>query len=271
MPELPDLEVIRQFLAPRIVDVPIVSAEVRRPTVVRNLLGGDAVPMGTVGEDFAPYASWMDELGVSRDHVTEVEGTYTAQAFITTDLDDNQITAFHSGAMNRAHEAAVSDVKEDLEAAIVGPNGKQAMIEHARALKERGVATVIDPGQALTQFERDELREFASGATVFVVNDYEWSLSRDRAGWDEAAFRRDLLQPMTYSILARAVFEMAGPRMTTGLCRYLASGDFRHRLLMLQRPSRWRRCLARLVMARWRDLDGCPRLPVVQWCRRRDR
>ncbi len=153
-----------------------------------RMVGGDPLLLGTVGSDFSDYAEWMDAHGVRRDHVRELPGTYTAQAFITTDLDDNQITAFHSGAMNRAHEARIADVAEPLEAAIVGPNGKQAMLEYARELKRMGVPTVIDPGQALTQFEGEELREFSAGATVFVVNDYEWSLSQDRTGWDAAEF-----------------------------------------------------------------------------------
>ncbi len=147
-------------------------------------IGGDPVLLGTVGEDFAEYADWLDRNGVSRDCIRVLEGTWTAQAYITTDLDDNQITAFHSGAMDRAHEARIADVSDPLDVAIVSPNAKRAMQEYARELKARGVRIVVDPGQALTQFGCDDLRELIDGADVFVVNDYEWSLSRERAGWD---------------------------------------------------------------------------------------
>lgn len=150
-------------------------------------LGSEPILLGTVGQDFGDYAEWLDRHGVRRDHVRELLDAYTAQAFITTDLDDNQITAFHPGAMDRAHEARFEDVKDIFEVAIVAPNGKRAMQETASGLKARGVATVIDPGQGIPQFDRDELRELIEGAAVFVVNDYEWSLTRDKTGWDDSA------------------------------------------------------------------------------------
>jgi adenosine kinase len=148
-------------------------------------LGDDPILLGTVGQDFAEYAAWLDRHGVRRDRVRVLDDAWTAQAFITTDLDDNQITAFHPGAMDRAHEARLEDVAEPVRVAIVSPNGKRAMQEYARALKARGVELVVDPGQGLGQFERDELRELIAGASVYVVNDYEWSLSLERSGWSE--------------------------------------------------------------------------------------
>jgi adenosine kinase len=148
-------------------------------------LGDDPLLLGAVGSDFDEYAAWLDRHGVRRDAVRVLSDAFTAQCFITTDLDDNQITAFHSGAMDRAHEARLEDVREPIEVAIVAPNGKRAMQEYARGLKARGVPTLIDPGQGLPLFEREELVELLEGAAVYVVNDYEWSLTLEKTGLDE--------------------------------------------------------------------------------------
>lgn len=148
-------------------------------------LGADPILLGTVGQDFGEYAEWLDRHGIRRDCVRVLDDAFTAQAFITTDLDDNQIIAFHPGAMDRAHEAGVDAVGETYAWAIVAPNGKQAMQEHARALKARGARTVIDPGQGLPLFEGPELLELIEGAAVFVANDYEWALTLEKTGLSE--------------------------------------------------------------------------------------
>jgi adenosine kinase len=160
-----------------------------------RLLGLDPVLLATVGRDFGPYADWLDRCGIRRDWIRTLEDEYTSQCFITTDLDDNQITAFHPGAMARAHEAHLDGVGEALRVGIVAPNGKQAMQENARALKARGVPCVVDPGQALTQFEGPELVELLEGASVYVANDYEWELTRERTGLpeDELASRAEAI------------------------------------------------------------------------------
>lgn len=144
----------------------------------------DPILLGVVGSDFAGYAEWLDLHGVRRDWVRVLDDAFTAQAFITTDLDDNQITAFHSGAMDRAHEARLESVGVPYSLAIVAPNGKRAMQEYARELKAR-VPTVIDPGQGLPLFEREELIELLEGASVYIVNDYEWSLTLQKTGLSE--------------------------------------------------------------------------------------
>ncbi len=146
-----------------------------------RLLGGDPLPMGTVGDDFQPYADWMDRHGIDRTHVTPVFGTYTAQAYITTDMDDNQITAFHPGAMNEAHRNRVDSI-EGVEIGILAPDGRQAMIEHARQYADRGIPFVFDPGQGLPMFEKPELDEFIDHATYITVNDYESRLLQERTG-----------------------------------------------------------------------------------------
>ncbi len=148
-------------------------------------LGTDPVLLASVGSDLGPYAGWMDAHGLKRDHLLTLEDAYTAQCFITTDLDNNQLTSFHPGAMERAHEARISGVKSDIDVGIVAPNGKQAMQDYARDLKARGAKTVVDPGQGLPMFDGDELIELIDGAAVYVVNDYEWSMTLEKTGLDE--------------------------------------------------------------------------------------
>jgi len=146
-----------------------------------KLLGGDPLPMGTVGDDFESYAEWLDRHGIDRTHVTPVFGTYTAQAYITTDLDDNQITAFHPGAMNEAHRNRVDGVA-GASLGILAPDGRQAMIEHARQFADRGIPFIFDPGQGLPMFEKPELDEFIDHAAYITVNDYESRLLQDKTG-----------------------------------------------------------------------------------------
>ena len=143
-------------------------------------LGVDPILLGTVGHDFAAYAEWMDRQGIRRDRLRVLDDCFTAQCFITTDLENNQITSFHSGAMDRAHEARVDDVDEEIRVGIVAPNGKQAMVDHARSLKRRGIACVVDPGQGLPMFDGPELVDLLEGASVYVVNDYEWAMTLDK-------------------------------------------------------------------------------------------
>jgi len=155
-----------------------------------RLLGEDPILLASVGSDFGPYADWLDRHGISRRWVRVYDEMLTAQAFITTDLDDNQITAFHSGAMERASELRLDDVAEPIELGIVSPNAKQAMLDVARDLKRRGIPTLIDPGQQLSSFSGEELLALMDGAAVYVVNDYEWSLTQSRTGQEEDALVR---------------------------------------------------------------------------------
>lgn len=152
-----------------------------------KLLGGDPVPMGTVGEDFGPYARWMDECGIDRTHVTVVEGTFTGQAFVVTDLDDNQIAAFHPGAMGFSHRNKVSDAA-DVGIGIVSPDGRDGMIEHAEQFHAAGIPFIFDPGQGLPLFDAEKLRSLISQATWLATNDYEWEMIAERTGMtiDEA-------------------------------------------------------------------------------------
>jgi adenosine kinase len=155
--------------------------------IAYNLRCLDVDPMllGTVGHDFGAYSAWLDRHGIRRDWIRVLDDCFTAQCFITTDLDNNQITSFHAGAMDRAHEAPIAGVREEISVGIVAPNGKRAMLEHAHALQERGVPWVADPGQGLPMFDREELLALLDGATVYVVNDYEWALTQEKTGLGE--------------------------------------------------------------------------------------
>jgi len=146
-----------------------------------KLIGGDPLPMGTVGEDFGPYAAWMDQCGIDRSHVTTVDGAFTAQAFIVTDLDDNQINAFHPGAMSFSHRNKVSDAA-DVGLGIVSPDGRDGMIEHAEQFHTAGIPFIFDPGQGLPMFDADLLRKFIGQATWLAANDYEWEVITERTG-----------------------------------------------------------------------------------------
>lgn len=146
-----------------------------------NLLGGEAVPMGTVGSDFTPYRDWMHSNGIDTTHVVEVEDAYTAQAFVTTDTDNNQITAFHPGAMTDASMVEVHEA-ENIELAIVAPNDKQAMVQHIRQLHGSGIPFMFDPGQSIPVFSGHEMVEFISIANYVCVNDYECKLISNKTG-----------------------------------------------------------------------------------------
>ena len=146
-----------------------------------NMLEGKGLPMATVGSDFGPYAAWMDEHGIAREALREIPESYTAQAYITTDQDDNQITAFHPGAMNFAHQSHVSDV-EDVTIGMVSPDGRQGMIEHAQQFSEAGIPFIFDPGQGMPMFDGDDLNRFAAQATWLAFNDYEAKLMQERTG-----------------------------------------------------------------------------------------
>ena len=147
-----------------------------------KLLGGDGLIMATVGHDFAPYAQWLRERGIVLTHVREVPGEFTAQAYITTDLDNNQITAFHPGAMNHAHINQVA-AAPGVQLGIVAPDGRQGMLEHAAQFAAAGIPFIFDPGQGLPMFNGEELRALVGSAAWVAVNDYEGSMLTERTGW----------------------------------------------------------------------------------------
>jgi adenosine kinase len=147
-----------------------------------KLLGGDGLIMATVGHDFTPYAGWLDQTGLPQTHVRALADQFTAQAYITTDMENNQITAFHPGAMNYSHLNKVSD-SSGIKLGIVAPDGRQGMLEHAEQFAAAGIPFIFDPGQGLPMFGEVELRAFIERASWVAVNDYEASLLAERSGW----------------------------------------------------------------------------------------
>lgn len=144
-----------------------------------NLLGGDGYPMGTVGKDFGTYSIWMDKCGIEQKYIKTLSDEYTAQAFITTDLDDNQITAFHPGAMNCSHENTIS-FEDGISLAVISPDGKDGMLQHAQQFHEANIPIIFDPGQGMPMFNGEELLKFIEQAKYICVNDYESQLLQER-------------------------------------------------------------------------------------------
>ena len=140
-----------------------------------------ALPMATVGKDFESYAYWMDSHNINRKYIKVIEDAYTAQAFITTDLDDNQITAFHPGAMNYSQENNISDVSS-CSLGIVSPDGRDGMLKHAQQFTEKNIPFIFDPGQGLPMFNGEELIQFIEQANWVTVNDYEWQMMKEKTG-----------------------------------------------------------------------------------------
>ncbi len=146
-----------------------------------KMLGGEPVMMATVGDDYAPYAARFEQLRLTQEHVKPIADTFTAQAFITTDLADNQITAFHPGAMNYSHLNSVKDSR-DVRLGIIAPDGRDGMLQHAREFHEAGIPFVFDPGQGLPMYNGEELLDFINKADYIAVNDYEGEMLQDRTG-----------------------------------------------------------------------------------------
>jgi adenosine kinase len=175
-----------------------------------NMLGGEPLIMATVGDDYQPYGERLDTLGISQRHVRKIAGTFTAQAFITTDLDDNQITAFHPGAMNYAHENHVQEAA-DATLGIVAPDGREGMLQHAREYSKAGIPFVFDPGQGLPMFSGEELLQFVRLAEYVTVNDYEAQMLQERTGRTIEELAK-LVKAVVVTLGARGSVVYAGAR-----------------------------------------------------------
>jgi len=155
-----------------------------------KLLGGDPVIMATVGGDAGSYYDQLAKYAISADHIRELPDAFTAQAMITTDRDNNQITAFHPGAMSESHLNQVADVVTQRQSknlstpkiAIVAPDGRQGMIEHCQQLADAHIDFIFDPGQGLPMFDGKDLLSFIEQATYVAVNDYEGEMLSQRTG-----------------------------------------------------------------------------------------
>jgi adenosine kinase len=146
-----------------------------------RLLDCDAHAMGTVGHDFGPYREWMEGNGMSLRHVKVLDDEYTAQAYITTDLDANQLTAFHPGAMTQSAQQRVPS-DGSITIGVCAPDGRDGMIAHAGQFADANIPFIFDPGQAMTLFGGEELATFVDQATWVTVNDYEATLLQERTG-----------------------------------------------------------------------------------------
>ena len=154
-----------------------------------KMLGGTPLPMAAIGSDGAGYVARLAELGIATEFVREVEDSYTAQAMIMTDVDNNQITAFHPGAMMQAHRTRIA-AREDIKLGMISPDGRDAMLEHALQFEAAGIPFVFDPGQGLPMFDGRELASFIDAATWVTVNDYEGKMLSERTGWSSADISR---------------------------------------------------------------------------------
>jgi adenosine kinase len=150
-----------------------------------NALGGTALPMATLGSDGADYLERLRTLGISTEFVRQLDDTFTAQAMIMNDVDNNQITAFHPGAMQQAHLTKIA-AREDIRVGIIAPDGRDAMLQHAEQFAAAGIPFVFDPGQGLPMFDGEALKHFIDLASWVVVNDYEGKMLSQRTGWSLA-------------------------------------------------------------------------------------
>lgn len=164
-----------------------------------HLLGANSVPMATVGSDFTPYLAWMTRCHMNTAYIKIIQDQYTGQAFITTDMSDNQITIFHPGAMDQSHQNKVSDVSM-VDIGIVSPDGRIGMIEHAAQFKQLNIPFIFDPGQGMPMFSGEELINFIEQSSYVVVNSYESQMLQDRTGLNLA----------TIAIKVRALFITKG-------------------------------------------------------------
>ncbi len=164
-------------------------------------LGGTPLPMATVGSDGAEYVERLKKLGIGCEFVREVDDAYTAQAMIMTDRDNNQITAFHPGAMMQAHITKI-EPRNDIKLGIISPDGRDAMLQHSEQFKAAGIPFVFDPGQGLPMFDGKELAHFVEMATWVTVNDYEAKMLCDRTGLSCAEISR-LVQGLVVTLGAK--------------------------------------------------------------------
>ena len=182
-------------------------------------LGGEPVVMAALGADGGSYLERLRRWGVSTEFVSSIETTYTAQCFIVTDQDNNQITAFHPGAMQQAHETSVPAGRDELKVAIVAPDGRDAMLQHAQQLAEAGIPFVFDPGQGLPMFDGDELKRFIEQASWVTVNDYEARMLCDRTGLSLEDLSRSHLRGVIVTLGAQGcdVWEQGQVRRVPGV------------------------------------------------------
>jgi len=151
--------------------------------IIYNLvsIGADAFSIGTMGSDAGPYIEWMRKNNINTDYIEIIKDSYTAQAYITTDRNANQITTFHPGAMQYSNQIKIPD-NDSVTLGLISPDGRDGMIDHAKQLIEMKVPYVFDPGQGMPMFNKDELNFFSDNASWIIMNDYEFKMYNEITG-----------------------------------------------------------------------------------------
>ncbi len=157
-----------------------------------KLLGIEPIITATVGQDFDVYGSWLEKNGISKDAIKIIDNMYTAQCFITTDSNNNQLTSFHPGAMDEGHKNPISLTTNNIEMAIIAPDGKQSTIEHAEQLHEQSIPIMYDPGQGLPMFNKDEIEKIIELSDWIILNEYEANLISEITGKQLTDIARNL-------------------------------------------------------------------------------
>ena len=157
-----------------------------------KLLGIEPIITATVGQDFDVYGSWLEKNGISKDAIKIMDSMYTAQCFITTDSNNNQLTSFHPGAMDEGHKNPISLTTNNIEMAIIAPDGKQSTIEHAEQLHEQSIPIMYDPGQGLPMFNKDEIEKIIELSDWIILNEYEANLISEITGKQLTHIARNL-------------------------------------------------------------------------------
>jgi len=177
--------------------------------------------MGGIGSDFQPYRDWMKKQGLSEKYLVSIPEEHCAQAFITTDLDANQITAFHPGAMNHSHRIKVP-ANDGISMGVIAPDSREGMLQHAQQFKAANIPFIFDPGQAMPLFDGADFRQFIEMADWVAVNDYEWALLQERTGW-QASDAREAGPPATGHVHRRLRWCTVGRAAGQGIrtCRVM--------------------------------------------------
>ena len=189
-----------------------------------NMLGGQGAPMATVGHDFAPYKEWLKQQGIELKYLLPVANEFTAQAFITTDLDDNQITAFHPGAMMQAHMQKVP-TDGSVTLGLISPDGRDGMLQHAAQFAAAKIPFIFDPGQGLPMFNGEELLNFVDQATWVTVNEYEGQLLSERTGLSHEQLAQRVEALIVTHGAQGSVIHTQGRTLTIPTAKHVAVSD----------------------------------------------
>jgi adenosine kinase len=158
-----------------------------------KLLGGEPILLGTVGQDFGDYETWLQANGIRTDHVVEIPHKFTASFFVSTDEEQNQIANFYAGAMSDCRDISLADRGlTDADVVIISPNDPQAMLNYATECRDLGIPFAYDPSQQTARLSGEALRASIPGAGWLMVNDYEFAVIQEKTGWSKARILREV-------------------------------------------------------------------------------